>query len=97
MSINNQMKSYNYYTTGALNDYGQPVIDTTPKGTIEMAINIRTFTTKDYILYSSAEYIGLTAAPVDDTYIIEYGAERLKILYVNKIGRLNQCIMERMK
>ena len=97
MSIQAQMKNYNYYVLGQLNSYGQPAIPKTPNGTIRMAINILTNTTKDYILYSSAEYIGLTNEAITDSYIIQYGEEMLKVLYINNIGRLNQVVMERMK
>ena len=97
MSIRNQMKSYNFYTLeDELNDYGEHEAAQTASGTIEMAINLKTETMKDYILYSQAQYIGLTADSITDKYIIEYGNEKLKVLYVNTFGRLNQAFMERM-
>ena len=37
--------------------------------------------------------MGLTHADVDDTYVIIYGEERLKVLYVVPIGRLKQVFM----
>ena len=44
---------------------------------------------KNNINYKDCRYVGLTHANVDDTYIIEYGNERLKVLYVNPKGRYN--------
>lgn len=55
MSIKKQMKNYNFYTLeDELNDYGEYETAETSSGTIEMAINLKTETMKDYILYSSA-------------------------------------------
>lgn len=58
-----------------------------------MAINISSQNTTDNINYKDATYIGLTQAEVNDTYVIEYGEERLKVLYINPKGRLKQVYM----
>ena len=94
--INSQMKSYNFFTLGAVDEYGQDTISTEPKGQIKMAINITSQNVSDNVNYKDATYIGLTLAKVDDTYIIEYGKnnERLKVLYVNPIGRYNQVFLK---
>lgn len=91
--INAQMHSYNYFTLGTLDEYGQPTVSKDPVGTIRMAINISSQSIGDNINYKDATYIGLTYANVDDTYIIDFNGERLKVLYVNKMGRLNQVFM----
>lgn len=89
------MKNYPYKTLSEnRNAYGQQSVTSTT-GYINMAINILTQNTKDYILYSDAEFIGLTNDNVDDTYIISYGEEELKVKYVNPIGRLTQVFMVR--
>lgn len=97
MSINSSMKNYNYYLTGILDGYGQPTISSTPDGQIEMAINLISQSISDSMLYSTAEYIGLTKAAINDSYIIDFNGVNLKVLYVNSFGRLNQVMMERMK
>ena len=61
-----------------------------------MAINITSQSVQDNINYKDSQYVGLTHAKVDDTYVIEYGDERLKVLYVNPTGRFNQVFMSRM-
>ena len=92
--INSQMKTYNYFTFGALDEYGQPGLSTEPVGQVKMAINISSQSVIDNINYKDATYIGLTLAEVDDTYVIEYGKERLKVLYVNPIGRYKQVFLK---
>jgi hypothetical protein len=91
--INADMRLYNYFTLGEENEYGQRLPSKEPVGQIKMAINISSQTVQDNINYSGATYVGLTHAKVDDTYIIEYGNERLKVLNVNDKGRLNQVFM----
>lgn len=94
--INTQMKLYNYFTIGEKNAYGQvelPAKDAEPVGQIKMAINISSQSVQDNVLYENCAYIGLTHAAIDDTYIIEYEGERLKVLYVNPKGRYKQVFM----
>lgn len=92
--INADMRTYNYYTLGGNDEYGQQVKSTEPVGTIKMAINISSQSTQDNINYKDCSYVGLTYDnKVNDTYIIEYGEEKLKVLYVNTKGRLNQVFM----
>lgn len=97
--INTDMRLYNYFTIGPKNAYGQAAIpdkDAEPAGTIKMAINISSQSIQDNINYKGCQYIGLTRADVDDTYIIQYENERLKVLYVNPKGRMKQVFMARM-
>lgn len=91
--INADMRLYNYFTLGTQDEYGQLVISDEPVGQIKMAINISSQAVQENINYTGATYVGLTHAKVDDTYVIEYGEERLKVLYVNNKGRLNQVFM----
>ena len=94
--INTDMRLYNYYTLGAANAYGQPTISPEPTGTVKMAIYTTSQAIQDNILYKNCNYIGLTQANVDDTYIIAFGNERLKVLYVNPKGRYKQVFLARM-
>ena len=93
------MRLYNYLTIGPKNAYGQATLpdeNAEPAGTILMAINISSQSVQDNINYAGCQYVGLTRANVDDTYIIKYGKERLKVLYVNPKGRMKQVFMTRM-
>lgn len=94
--INSEMCLYNYFTIGGKNAYGQATLPTEPTGQIKMTINISSQSVQDNINYSGCQYIGLTRANVDDTYIIEYENEKLKVLYVNPKGRLKQVFMAKM-
>lgn len=91
--INAQMKLYPYFTLCEDNGYGQQVVSEEPKGTIKMAINISTQSIQDNINYKNCSYIGLTLDDVDDTYIIQFGLERLKVLYINPLGRYKQVFL----
>jgi hypothetical protein len=95
--INTTFRQYNYFTIGTKDEYGQlamPGKDATPDGKVTMAINLTSQVIQDNINYKDANYMGLTHAKVDDTYIIEFNGERLKVLYVNPFGRLNQVFMK---
>ena len=94
--INADMRLYNYFTFGEKDKYGQAQLSKNPVGQVKMAINITSQSVQDNINYKDSQYVGLTHAKVDDTYVIEYGDERLKVLYVNPAGRFNQVFMSRM-
>lgn len=88
------MRLYDYSTIGSIDEYGQEVIDNEVKGQVKMAINLTSQTVQDNINYKDAQYIGLTHAAIDDTYIIHFGDERLKVLYVNPFGRYKQVFLQ---
>lgn len=92
--INTEMRFYDYFTYGEKDEYGQPQLSEETQGTIKMAINITSQSTQDNINYKDASYIGLTHAAIDDTYVIQYGPEKLKVLYVNPMGRYKQAFMK---
>lgn len=91
--IATDMRLYNYFTLGEQDEYGQQTMSNEPVGQVKMAINVSSQSVQDNINYTGATYVGLTHAKVDDTFVIEYGEERLKVLYVNTKGRLNQVFM----
>lgn len=95
--INTQMRDYKYLKiTEENDDYGQPQT-VEANGTIKMAINFSTETIQENSLYSNAQYVGLTLnKDIDATYIIKYGSDQLKVLYVNKQGRYTQVYLARM-
>lgn len=91
--INSGMRFYDYFTFGTDNEYGMPRLGTIPSGQIKMNINIASQSIQDNINYKDSQYIGLTFQEVDDSYVIQYGEEKLKVLYVNPIGRMKQVFM----
>ena len=94
--INTNMKSYNYYVLDEYDDYGQ-VKETAASDKIKMSINFASESIQESPLYSGAQFVGLTLnKDVNASYIIQYGDEKLKVLYVNPAGRLKQVFMARM-
>lgn len=91
--ISTDMRLYDYFLYEGKNAYGQPQLSAERKGVVKMAINITSQSIQDNINYSGASYIGLTSALLDDSYVIQYGDEKLKVLYVNPKGRLNQVFL----
>lgn len=93
--INSQMATYNYYTFGELNAYGQPRLSTEPKGTVKLALNLVSQNLTNNALYSEATYTALTNdTKVNDTYVIEdKEGRKFKVLYVNTFGRFKQVYL----
>lgn len=91
--INTDMRNYDYFTIGSDNEYAISTVSDEPIGTIKMAINISSQSTQENVNYNDCQYIGLTHADINDTYIIQYGDERLKVLYINPKGRYKQVFM----
>lgn len=94
--INTDMRLYDYYLIGDDDAYGQaqlPPEDAVPAGQVKMSINTTSQAVQDNINYSKAQYIGLTHSALDDSYIIQYGEQRLKVMYVTTKGRLKQVFM----
>lgn len=91
--INSNMRTYDYYTYGEQNAYGQSVLSEEVQGTVKMAINTTSQNIQENIKYKGATYMGLTHSNINDTYVIQYGNERLKVLYVNPNGRYKQVFM----
>ncbi len=96
--INSDMKLYDYYLLPEKNEYGQQVLkdDAQPDGSVWLAIYETSKIVTDNNLYSNAQYVGLTLAPVDDNYIIQYGDRRLKVLYHIPSSRYTQVFLARM-
>lgn len=92
--INSRMSTYEYFLLGVDNGYGQTTITPEPQGTIKISINTLTKAVSDDIRYSDASYIGLTHdRTIDDTYVIKYGQELLKVQYVIPDGRYTQVFL----
>ena len=92
--ISTNMRSYDYFTYGAPNAYGQPQLSKEPKGKVKLSIYTTSQSVQENINYSSANYIALTHDKnINDSYVIQYGEERLKVLYTNKQGRFVQVFL----
>lgn len=94
------MRNYDYYLYSNETDaYGQRTLikddsgNPIPQGKIKISIHVTSQNVQENIKYKGATYLGLTLDNVDDTYVIQYGQERLKVLYVNPQGRLKQVFM----
>lgn len=92
--VNADMREYQYYTYGDQNAYGQAALSGSAQGVVKMAIYTTTQSVQDNINYTGATYFGLTHnAEVNNRWVIQYGGERLKVLYVTPLGRYKQVFM----
>lgn len=91
--INANMREYDYYLYGDNNGYGQPTLSKEVQGTVKMSIDTTNQNTQDNVNYKDSKYIGLTHADVTDKFVIQYGKEKLKVLYVQPKGRFKQVFM----
>lgn len=86
--INSDFRKYDYFTFGEDSGYGTPTLSPQPVGKVKMAIYISSLATQDNILYKDATYVGLTmSADINDSCVIDYEGEKLKVLYVYPKGR----------
>lgn len=93
--INGNMRLYDFSTIGTKDKYGQQLADYTVKGQVKMSINLTSQMTQDNINYKDANYMGLTMDNVEDTYIIHFNNEKLKVLYINPFGRFKQVYLKK--
>lgn len=98
--INSSMRNYDYYLLNQDNGYGQLTLlrdsEANPikQGEVNISITNLTKAVTDDIRYSNASYIGLTHdKDINDTYVIQYGNELLKVQYVISAGRYTQVFM----
>ena len=92
--INADMRSYDYFLYGEEDKYGQPQLSDTVQGSVKMSIYSTSINIQDNINYKNAEFIGLTKdSNICDKYVIQYGIDKLKVLYVISKGRLKQVFL----
>lgn len=90
------MRDYTFSTLGGRDLYGQPQT-TEGIGTVKMAIYLYTQNVTDSIKYRDCSYIGFTNdKTIADNYIVNYENKKLKVLYVNPVGRFRQVYMKEM-
>lgn len=93
--FNTELKDYNYLQYEEYGKYGQAQLSDEVKGQIKMAIYTTNQSTQDNIRYKDATYVGITHnRDIDDTFVIQYGDEKLKVLYANKQGRFVIAFMK---
>ena len=97
--INSRMRAYDYYLLGDDNGYGQITLirdengELIKQGSVRMSITVLVKAVSDDIRYSDASYIGLTNDNINDTYVIQYGDQLLKVQYVIPDGRYTQVFL----
>lgn len=93
--INADKRVYEYFTYDGYDTFGQPTLSKEAKGSIKMAVNIVSQSVQDNPLYKDSQYIGIVSPhiEIDDTFVIAYGEQKLKVLYVNPKGRFKQVFM----
>ena len=92
--INTDMRSYDYFLYGEEDRYGQSQLSDTIQGSVKMSIYSTSTNIQDNINYKNAEFIGLTKdSNICDKYVIQYGIDKLKVLYVISKGRLKQVFL----
>lgn len=94
--INALMRSYDYFTLGEKNAYGVEKLSTNPVGKVKLAISLSSQSVQDNINYENAQYVALThSSLLDNSCVIQYGEEKLKVLYINPYGRYKQVFLAR--
>lgn len=97
--INADFRTYNYFSIGDSNGYGQSTLikdeagNPIVQGTIKMAIYLTSQSIQDNVNYKNAQYVGLTLGEVKDTNVIEFNGSMLKVLYINASGRYKQVFL----
>ena len=95
--INATMRSYDYYTLGGLDEYGQEALTEETQGKVKLAIYTLSNTIGANIKYKDATYIALTQnKTINDSYVIKYGEEKLKVMYVIPFGKYYQAFLAEM-
>lgn len=99
--ILNNMRLYNYWLISVNEEYGQevlPTAETQPTGKVKLSIFPTNTGTQENILYANCSYVALTYdAEIDDKYIIQYGKERLKVMYTQPNSRFKQVFLKRIE
>lgn len=96
--IRRDMRPYEYTLVGERDAYGQPTLLDGVQGTINMAVYVSTQAEGGSILYTDADYIGLTNdASITDKMLIDYEGQKLKVLHVQTKGRHIQAALKKVQ
>ena len=99
--INAQFKAYNYFLYNSEDDiYGQKTLikddngEPAVQGTVKLSVSNTSTSVQQNINYKEATYIALTHnKDINERYVIQYGQEQLKVLYVIPAGRYRQVFL----
>ena len=92
--INCKFRNYDYFTLGPNDEYGQAKVSEEKQGSVKMAIYPTSLNVQQNILYFNAQYVGFTHDKnINDSYLIQYGETRLKVLYVRPGNRLQEVFL----
>lgn len=95
--ITADMREYNYFLLGAKDEYAQETITENTQGAVRMTIYPLTQVVGTSIKYKDATFIGFTQdRNINDSYIIQYGDKKLKVLYPVTMGRFTQVFLSEM-
>lgn len=95
--INATMRTYDYFTFGEKDEYGQEILSEEVQGKIKLAVYTLSNTIGANIKYKDATYIALTKnKDINDSFVIKYGEEKLKVMYIIPFGRYNQVFLAEM-
>lgn len=93
--IGTKQRFYKFTKYSADNAYGEMTLTNDPIGEVKIAIYPTSTSIQDNINYKDANYIGLTYSSIlDDKTVIFLGELKLKVLYINTEGRLNQVFLK---
>lgn len=93
--INAKMRNYDFFTLGAIDEYGLPQLSE-KAGSIKMAIHTISQSIEDSVKYNTTSYLGLTLDEINDKYVISFGDKKLKVNYINPEGRYKQVFLGEM-
>lgn len=101
--IAREMRDYTFYLySDKPNNYGQQTLiqdefgNPLAQGFVTLAIYNTSQSVQDNINYKDCSYVGLTYDnSVNDSFVIQYGDEKLKVQYVNPQGRLKQVFLKK--
>lgn len=91
--INSGMRFYDYFIYGEKDGYGVPTLSE-KKGSIKAYINIASQNIQDNVLYKDCTYTALTQENIDDSFVLSVNGLKLKVLYVNPMGRYKQVFLK---
>lgn len=93
------LRPYDFVKVRFNENLGQDIIppnDAAPEGQVKLSIFPSSTGTQENILYSDCAYVGFTFNyEIDDKYVIQYGKERLKVMYRQTYGRMIQVFLKR--
>ena len=92
--IQSNMKLYNYYTLGELDDYGTEQVSKQVSGQVKLSIFLQTKQLSDNSIYKDVQFTALTNdKDINEKNLIEYNNMLLKVLYINDLGRYRQIYL----